>query len=209
MPFKIDASFYDREYYQGKKGGLRYGYTESLRGKIVYNLANFYRALIIRLFLNPKNCLDVGCGTGYLVKWLRFFGIDAHGVEVSQSALDLSMDSIRPYLKKGDILDLPYRDSEFDLVLTYDVLEYLEKSKIKKAIEETIRISRKYTLHKIYTMENAWVTLFHGRDYALLSIFSARYWQKIFDSVAKAQIMEDSFLRLPSFFETIFLLEKD
>lgn len=208
-PFKIDASFYDREYYLGKKGGVRYGYVESLRGKIVYNLANLYRALIIKLFLNPKTCLDVGCGTGYLVKWLRFLGVDAYGVEVSQAALNLAKDSVRPYLKKGDILKLPYENKEFDLVLTFDVLEYLEKSKIAKAIDETVRVSKKYILHKIYTVENKWVTLFHGRDFAHLSVLPLEQWEHIFRSIYKVKVVKGSFFKLPSFFETLFLLKKD
>jgi 2-polyprenyl-3-methyl-5-hydroxy-6-metoxy-1,4-benzoquinol methylase len=209
MPYKIDASFYDREYYLGKKGGVRYGYVESLRGRIVYNLANFYRAFIIKLFLDPKTCLDVGCGTGYLVKWLRFFGIDAHGVEISQDALKLAKDSVKPYLKKGDILKLPYKDNQFELVLTFDVLEHLEKSKIPKAIDESIRVSKKYILHKIYTTENNWMSLFHGRDFAHLSVFPAKHWQKLFQTLDKARLVKGSFFRLPSFFETLFLLKKD
>ncbi len=208
-PFKIDASFYDREYYLGKKGGVRYGYVESTRGRIVYNLANLYRALIIKLFINPKTCLDVGCGTGYLVKWMRFLGINAYGVEVSQAALNLAKDSVRPYLEKGDILKLPYTDKEFDLVLTFDVLEHIEKSKIERAIEETVRVSKKYILHKIYTVENRWVTLFHGKDFAHLSVFPRKHWEQIFHSIPNVKVLKGSFFRLPSFFETLFLLKKD
>ncbi len=208
MPFKIDASFYDREYYLGKKGGVRFGYTESLRGKIVYNLANFYRALMIKLFLKPKTVLDVGCGTGYLIKWLRWLGIDTHGVEISQYALDSAKESMKPYLKKADIIDLPYPDNKFDLVLTFDVLEHLERSKIKKAVEETIRVSKKYTLHKVYTTENKWVTHFQGRTSARLSVFPRRYWQNLFSSLKNSNLSQRAFFKLPTFFETVFLLEK-
>ncbi len=209
MPFKLDASFYDREYYLGKKGGMRYGYAESWQGKLVYNLANFYRALVIKLFIKPKTCLDVGCGTGYLVRWLRFLGVDAHGVEISQDALNLAKPSLRPFLKKGDILKLPYGDDQFDLVLTYDVLEHLERSKIQRAVEETIRVAKKNILHKIYTTENSWSIFFHGIDFANLSVFPVKYWQQLFNQIDKVKIVKGSFLRLPSFFETIFLLRKD
>jgi len=143
-----------------------------------------------------------------LVKWLRFFGVDAYGVEISQDALNLAKDSVRPYLKKGDILGLPYKDKQFDLVLTFDVLEHLEKSKLGKAIEETVRVAKKHILHKIYTTENDWMTLFHGKDFAHLSVFPAKYWRQVFQSVEGVQTLKGSFLRLPSFFETVFLLKK-
>ncbi len=208
MPFKVDASFYDREYYSGKKGGVRFGYTESLRGKIIYNFANFYRALIIKLFINPKTVLDVGCGTGYLIKWLRWLGIEAYGVEISQYALDSSRASIKPYLKKADIVDLSYSDNKFDLVLTFDVLEHIDRSKIKKAVEETVRVSKKYILHKVYTSENTWVTHFQGRTSARLSVFSKKYWHNLFTSLTGAKESKQVFFKLPVFFETVFLLEK-
>jgi len=149
-PYRIDASFYDRDYYKGKKGEYRWS--------VFNDLVNFYRALIIKIFLKPKNCLDVGCGTGKLVKWLRFLGVDAFGIEISKNALELADKKVKPFLKLGDIIKIPYPDNYFDLVVSFDVLEHLERSKIKKAILETVRVSKKFILHKIYTIENQWIS---------------------------------------------------
>jgi len=208
MPFNIDAGFYDREYYTGKKGEYRFGYVESVFGKVLHNLINFYRAFLIKIFLNPKNCLDVGCGTGKLIRWLKFFGIESYGIEISKQALALADQSIKPFLKSGDIIKIPYPDDHFDLVLTYDVMEHLERSKIKKAVEETIRVSRRHVLHKIYTLENQWINLTHKRDFSHVSVFSKKYWQKLFASFENVSILRGSFFKLSSFFETIFLLRK-
>src|SRR5690606_35520560 len=103
----IDASFYDREYYRGNKSGYRFVDKQSGIAKLFNMIAHYYRAFIIRINLNPKNCLDVGCGTGDLVRILRQFGIDAYGVEISDHALELADKSIRPFLKKGDMSNLP------------------------------------------------------------------------------------------------------
>lgn len=208
-PYKIDTGFYDREYYTGKKGGYRFGHSESLLGKLFHCFGNLYRALVIKIFLKPKSCLDVGCGTGSLVKFMRRLGIEAYGLEISDFALEFAHQEIKPYLKKGDIVNIPYPDNSFDLVLTFDVLEHLERSKIKKAIRETVRVSKKYILHKIYTKENCWINFFHRKDFSHLSVFSKRLWQKIFSSLEGASILRGSFFRLPSFFETIFLLRKN
>lgn len=209
MPYRIDASFYDRDYYVKGKGRARlFAPPESFVGRWVQRCANYYRALVIKLYLNPKNCLDVGCGTGKLVKALRWFGIEAYGVEISEDALRLAQPHIRQYLKKGDITRLPYEDNTFDLVITFDVLEHMEKSKIRKAIGETIRVSRKSILHKIYTKENTWINLFHGKDYSHVSVLNRQFWKKLFTENPNAALQRNSFFKLPSFFESVFLLKK-
>ncbi len=208
MPYRIDASFYDREYYTGNKCGYKFAQKESFVGKWLTYIANYYRAFLIRVFLNPKSCLDVGCGTGQLVSMLRSFGIDAYGVEISEHAIELADKTIRPFLKKGDITKLPYENDEFDLVVSYDVLEHVERSKIKQAINETIRVSHKFILHKIYTRENLWMKYVHSADKSHISIFSKKFWQKLFLENDQASLLRNSFFRLPSFMESVFLLKK-
>lgn len=208
MPFKIDAGFYDREYYTGKKGEYRLGHHESIAGNIWHNLANLYRAILIKIFLNPKRVLDVGCGTGLLVKWLRKFGIEAYGLEISEYILKVVTGDLKPYLKYGDIINIPYKDQEFDLVVTFDVLEHLERSKTKKAVEETARISKKFVLHKVYTSENSWVTLFHSPDISHLSVLPKSFWHRIFSGLVDYSILRSAIFHLPSFFETIFVLRR-
>ncbi|MBI4004609.1 UMP kinase [Candidatus Roizmanbacteria bacterium] len=208
MPYRIDASFYDREYYMGKKGAYRIAPVGSLYNRIIQALANWYRAFLIKIFLNPKTSLDVGCGTGRLVKYLRMLGVDAYGVELSNDVLELAEPASKPYLRQGDIGRLPYEENQFDLVLTFDVLEHVERSKIKKAIEETVRVSRKHILHKIYTKENLWINLFHSRDFSHISVFDRKYWQRLFHELPHVSVLRSSFFKLPSFIETIFLLKK-
>lgn len=207
-PFKIDASFYDREYYERKKGEYPFSYTESFVGNLIQNIVNLYRALSIKIFLNPKNCLDVGCGTGRLVHYLRRLGIEAYGIEISKYALQIATKEVKPYLKYGDITKIPYDDNNFDLVLTFDVVEHVERSKLKKALEETVRVSRKWILHKIYTVENHWITLFHGKDFSHLSVLSSSFWVNMFKSMENITMVRKIFVKLPSFFETKFLLKK-
>ena len=208
MPFKIDASFYDRDYYMGEKGGYKFKYFKKPLGRFIEKITNLYRALMIKVFIKPKNCLDVGCGTGGLVKELRRLGIDAYGIEISTHALELSDQDVKPFLKKGDIIKIPYPSNSFDLVITYDVLEHVDRSKIKKAVNETIRVSRKFILHKIYTSENLWLTYFHNRDFSRISIFTKDYWKRLFEGTKNVSVLRKGVFKLPSFFETIFLLKK-
>ncbi|MFA5136062.1 MAG: UMP kinase [Patescibacteria group bacterium] len=208
LPYEINAGFYDRQYYHGKKSGYVLYTRESFLGRLFQNVSAFYRAVLIKLFLNPKTCLDVGCGTGRLIRILRWLKIDAHGSEISKTALELITDSIKPYVKEGDILNLPYKDNEFDLVTSFDVLEHVERSKIRQAVKETIRVSNKHILHKIYTLENTWIRLFHRRDFSRISVFRQEYWLNIFGSYKQVSSLSKAFFQLPSFFESVFVLKK-
>jgi ubiquinone/menaquinone biosynthesis C-methylase UbiE len=209
MPYKIDAEYYDREYYHGGKNkGLRTVIRRSFLGTLLRAFVNWYRAFIIKVFINPKNVLDVGCGQGDLIRALRSFNIEAQGVEISKDALELVPAEIAPYVKYGDITNLPYEDNAFDLVVTFDVLEHVEQNKIQKAIDELIRVSKKHILNKIFTKENGYMRRFHRRDFSRVSIFSKKFWQRIFAENDKVIVLRNSFFRLPSYFETVFLMRK-
>lgn len=207
-PFDIDGSFYDREYYAGKKGKHRLGQKAPTVAPFFRGIANFYRAVLIKSFLNPTNALDIGCGSGNLIKWLRFFGIDARGVEISKHALEALDPNLKPYVIESDLTDLPFKNGEFDLVLSFDVLEHIERGKIKKAANEAVRVAKKHILHKIYTRENLWITWMHRKDYSHVSVMPKVRWQSIFSDLHNVSILNHSFFRLPTFMETIFLLKK-
>lgn len=209
MPYRIDASFYDREYYKGKKNSRRlFLKRESFIGAFLQKTVNWYRAALIKYYLNPKTALDVGCGTGHLVKSLRSFGIEAYGVEISKDALEMVDTSVKEFVKYGDIVDLPFKDNEYDVVITFDVLEHIDKEKLPKAISELIRVAKNHILNKIYTKENTYMTTFHSKDFSRVSIFSKNFWKDIFKEQKGAVVQKNSFFKLPSFFETVFLLKK-
>jgi len=203
--FKPDASFYDREYFEE---GVGYkGYTTSLWGRLSANITNFYRALLIKLFLNPKTLLDVGCATGLLVKYLRKMGVEARGVEISKYALSRADNEIRPYLKYGNIVNLPHKKNEFEVVVTFDVLEHLETKRLEKAVKECCRVAERYCLHKIFTSENWWMKKFHKGDLSQVSVFNKTWWKNFFEKWGLS-FANKFFPSLSDGIETIFLIER-
>lgn len=207
-PHKIDSSFYDRDYFEGTKGRYRFGQQHSFIGKLLFTIVNLYRALWIRIIINPKNCLDVGCGIGHLISMLRKLGVDAYGIEISEYARHAAPKEVKKFIIYGDITKIPYEDNAFDAVFTFDVLEHLERSQLKKAAEETIRVSRKWIIHKIYTIENVWITLFHRKDFSFASVYKKSFWIHLFKSLENITIPRRSFLTLPSFMETLIVMRK-
>lgn len=206
MPYRFDSSFFDRDYFEL---GIGYtGYTTTPSGRFFSHLANFYRALIIRLFLKPKTLLDVGCGTGLLVYYLRKMGVDAYGVDVSNYAVSKAYPSISRCLLSGSILKLPYSKKSFDVVTSFNVLEHLPKEQIPKALAECNRVKIHYCLHKVYTTENRWMEKFHGGDISHISVFPREWWRQLFRKIGLQEI-NIFFPKLPSFMETIFILNKN
>lgn len=89
----------------------------------------------VRCFLDalPKDVriLDAGCGEGVLVEEFRSKG---HSIE----GLDLNYES--EYVNQGNILDMPYTDNNFDVVIMLDVFEHLSFEDQPKALSEIKRV---------------------------------------------------------------------
>ncbi|MCR4326157.1 MAG: UMP kinase [Candidatus Roizmanbacteria bacterium] len=208
-PFEVTPAFYDRNYYLGKQmvGKSRLHESKNMLVQAARFLAAWYRAFYIRFQYNPKRVLDVGCGTGLLVRALRKLGVDAWGLEISDDALLLAPKDIKPFILRGDITKLPFEDKEFDMVVTFNVLEHIERSKLHHTAEEVNRVARKYVLHKLYTPDNVLFAALNGRDVSRLSVYNKGFWNELFSSLPNSRILERNF-HLPRAIETVYLLEK-
>jgi ubiquinone/menaquinone biosynthesis C-methylase UbiE len=67
------------------------------------------------------------------------------GVDFLDTAIEIGK-KIHPQLKlkQGNIYDLPYKNSEFDLVICTEVLEHLKEP--DKALKELKRVTKKYCI---------------------------------------------------------------
>ncbi len=201
-PLTLDAAFYDREYFRGSKG--EYG-KKIFRNAVP--LRSLYRALLIKLVFNPKTVLDVGCGLGYTVHFLRMLGVDARGLEISEYALESALSAVKPFLKQGDIRSIPYKENSFDLVVTVDVLEHIHQDDLPGAIDECTRVSKKRILHKIYTTENWLLRHLHGTDLSHVSVLDVARWENLWKE-HELKLKPCWWPRLPGALDTSFLLEK-
>jgi SAM-dependent methyltransferase len=85
--------------------------------------------------------LDVGCGTGYALNWLRRrYAVErAYGVDLSPHAAALwrlrDLDTVA--LASGD--RLPFGEGEFDLITCFDVIYQLDDEGARRAVSEMYR----------------------------------------------------------------------
>jgi len=89
--------------------------------------------------------LDVGCAHGYLIAELQNrYGHVVWGIDYSAYAVKNSEKTVRGKIKRGDILKLPFRKNEFDVVISLDVINYLEEKDISAAIKNLVNITKKH-----------------------------------------------------------------
>lgn len=83
-----------------------------------------YLGKILKKFAGSGRVLDVGCGTGAVLDFLKNKGYDAVGIDNSPEAIRFCEDkNLSVKLSSGD--KIPFEDGSFDVVLALDVLEHI------------------------------------------------------------------------------------
>ena len=83
--------------------------------------------------------LDAGCGTGGNARFLRRYGRVA-GIDLAADALTLGGPRVPGALARASVLDLPFADSSFDLVTSFDVLYHRAVPDETRALCEVRRV---------------------------------------------------------------------
>jgi ubiquinone/menaquinone biosynthesis C-methylase UbiE len=117
---------------------------------IFYYLPIFRRMYRRRVELCLAECrggdaiLEVGFGSGLTFLNLnglykKIYGLDL-SCDVREVAQVFAPLGIHPDLRNGNVLDMPYQDSQFDTVLLISVLEHLQPAELDRAFSEIRRV---------------------------------------------------------------------
>jgi SAM-dependent methyltransferase len=98
--------------------------------------------LIIKDIVDGGNVLDVGCGQGWLVGFLRELGVEAYGVDYSKYAIENSFHLAKQYVSLCDAQKLPYEDNSFDMVIAREVFEHLTVRQAINVFHEICRVCK-------------------------------------------------------------------
>lgn len=85
--------------------------------------------------------LDIGCGTGFIIRLAKSFFSEIHGIDISPAMLARIKRSRGVTLHTGDIQKLPFRNGFFDLVTAYAVLHHLRD--YKGVLREVYRVLKR------------------------------------------------------------------
>lgn len=131
------SEIYNEEYYHSGCGPIPYEESEQWH--------EFFGMIADRIVsdFHPKTVLDAGCAMGYLVAALRDRGVEAYGLDISEYAISMVREDIKPYCKVGTLTEkIPMEFPEhFDLVVTIEVLEHLYAEDGQKAIANLCTLS--------------------------------------------------------------------
>jgi len=109
---------------------------------------NFFSTLISLIKpLSIESILDAGAGEGFTMNKLKenSIGKRIEGIECSREAISFGKKLFPDLmLREGNLHELPYKDSSFDLVVCTEVLEHLKEP--EKALKEILRVSKKYLI---------------------------------------------------------------
>lgn len=175
------AKQFGKEFFDGERKYGYGGYKYDGRWKAVVKRMKEYYNL-------PENVaiLDIGCAKGFLLHDFKELMPDCTvaGIDVSTYAIENAMPSVKPFLKVTSADNLPYHDKSFDLVISINTIHNLPLERLKNALREIERVSKRHSYITVDAWRNEqerenlfkWVltaeTMMHVND-----------WKKLFDEV--------------------------
>jgi 2-polyprenyl-3-methyl-5-hydroxy-6-metoxy-1,4-benzoquinol methylase len=100
----------------------------------------------------PATVLDAPCGVGRATIFLAGNGYQTTGIDLGEGAVRLARQQIKKSgvsatIDKGDLLDLPYNNRQFDALLCFRLLHHLPTVEFRgQIIAELCRVSADYVL---------------------------------------------------------------
>ncbi len=133
------AKKYGAEYWDGNREYGYGGYSYDGRWSVVAE------GLAAKYNLTPEsNVLDIGCGKGFLLFEIQKLipGISISGLDLSTYAIENAKPEVKSQIKHGHAKELPFNDSEFDLVISNTTFHNLKIMDLFSALREVERVKK-------------------------------------------------------------------
>ena len=96
---------------------------------------------------NVSTVLDAGCGVGRHVVFFQEQGYETYGIDLSSSAIEIGNEwlkskHLKPALKVGDVINIPFKNDCFDVVICHETLDHIHFEDAKRALNEIKRVCR-------------------------------------------------------------------
>ena len=173
------ARKFDKDYWDGDRQYGYGGYSYDGRWRpVADNIAKHYG-------IKPGDkILDVGSGKGYLLYEFTQAvpGVEVAGLDISQYAIDNAKEEIKPFLRQGNAISLPYADNTFDFVISITTFHNFYAYDLWAALQEVERVGKKnkYVIVESYRNEEEKVNLLYWQ-LTCESFYTPKEWEWFFD----------------------------
>ena len=176
------ARKFGKEFFDGdrKCGYGGYYYNSRFWQPVVKTFKEYYG------LTSADSILDVGCGKGFMLHdFKEILGAETiAGIDISEYAIEHSMEDIRPFLRVGNAKELPYETNSFDIVVSINTTHNLPIEECKQALREIERVSR----GKSFITVDAWRNDNEKEEMEAWNLTALTYmhvddWKKLFEEV--------------------------
>lgn len=132
---KFGEQFFDGDRKFGYGG---FSYNPKYWETVVRDFVEYYK-------LKPNaKILDVGCAKGFMLYDFKrqFPKMDVFGIDISEYAIENSLEEVKNYLQVGNAKKLEFEDNYFDLVISINTIHNLDLDDCLTSIKEISRVSK-------------------------------------------------------------------
>lgn len=144
------AEHYSYRVYRSEKTAARFD-EEKFGGEIGLLIQESQQKILFEMIPDArgKRILDLGAGTGRISIPMAKAGAQVYAADASIEMITVAKNKANEEFVKmdfivGDAHDLPFRDSSFDVVVSFRMLLHLED--YKKGLSEICRVARKFVI---------------------------------------------------------------
>ena len=132
---EFEKDFFDGDRRNGYGG---FNYNPRFWQPVVPNFQSYYN------LSKTSSLLDVGCAKGFMLHDFTEMipGINVQGIDISNYAIQNSMESVNNKLQVADARELPFQDDSFDLVISITTVHNFDREDCMTALKEISRVSK-------------------------------------------------------------------
>lgn len=128
----LDITYDDdsiKKLYENYGNERAHNYFQGVDSETKINIDEFLRRCrdYCRTGSSPLRLMDVGCGTGDLLKGAKQLGFSIEGIEICEPLARVTADQVGCPVYKDGLSRIPYDREHFDVVTLYDVIEHLHE----------------------------------------------------------------------------------
>lgn len=104
---------------------------------------NFVKEILGAPDGKSRSVLDIGCGPGAMIDFLKDYGESVAGIDYSPYAIKLCSDKGYREIVRGTVERLPFSDGSFDLVTSFEVLYHKQVGDDLEVMRELYRVCKR------------------------------------------------------------------